>query len=211
MISSSSQNSTCLTDSQIRSLAINHIADEFLNVDEKNIETRTYMMKSTLPTVVIALENLLKEMQKRNLAFDSIKSNIDVMNELEIDKPCASFDSLNFLGHFELTIAQFLYRHNPRYSDQPRSLYESRSNEIGVILEQRIKDMAAAREAKRISDLIAKKMEAEKLEQKRQAQLAEKKRQFTEFMALSFKLWIQSLCRKESGNIFRSEIVLLFN
>ena len=78
-----------------------------IKVNELNVELRAYLMETTLPTVIIALERLLKELARRKIV-DIVKGNyLDVLApaadisvlDKQIDKPSENaFDSINWIG-----------------------------------------------------------------------------------------------------------------
>ncbi|KAI8901952.1 hypothetical protein BC833DRAFT_575684 [Globomyces pollinis-pini] len=193
-----------LTDSQINLLAIDKIAAEFLVVDDDNLETRHYLIKTTLPTVVIALEQLLKELNTKGIPLNASKHTLDKDDAIQADKPVSKFDSLNWLG-------QFLFRNNPQFSNaNNNNPYKLRVEKISVMLEERIATLKAEREARRIEEEIRKQQEIERMERERMARLQEIKTQYMDFLQLSFKLWINSLWRKSPGELYRSEIIDMF-
>ena len=87
-----------IIDNDIRAKAAKKLASDFLSVDEVSLESRTYLVKTTLPSVVIALDQLLKEMKYRNIAFNSTKQALEHPDVLQKDKPNTKFDSINWLG-----------------------------------------------------------------------------------------------------------------
>jgi hypothetical protein len=90
-------NKSSQSDIKDRNIAISHVTDDFLNVTEESLETRAYMMKTTIPTVVMALEDLMKEMKNRDLEMQGIRTKNP--DKSQKDMPNSSFDSLNWLGN----------------------------------------------------------------------------------------------------------------
>ncbi|KAJ3324094.1 EF-hand calcium-binding domain-containing protein 5 [Boothiomyces sp. JEL0866] len=204
----SSRKDRHLNDYEIRDMAINQIADKFLeNVTEDGLETRAYLITTTLPTVIYALEQLLKEMQTRKLSYESTKYLLVKKDDLETDKPAESFDCLNWLGRLENNLAQYLFRNNPIYTFKNPVNYFARLEEISANLNQRIVDLKAEKESKRLAEKEARRLRREQEEKERLARIAETKAQYTDFLSLSFKLWINSLWRKSPGELFRQEII----
>ena len=89
---------TQFNDSNIRAKAANKLANDFLSVDEISLEARAYLVKTTLPSVVIALEQLLKEMKCRNIPFTATKQALEHPDVIQKDKPITKFDAINWLG-----------------------------------------------------------------------------------------------------------------
>ena len=75
-----------------------NLANDFLSVDEVSLESRTYLVKTTLPSVVVALEQLMKEMKSREIPLNSTKQVLKRPDLVQRDKPNTTFDSINWLG-----------------------------------------------------------------------------------------------------------------
>ena len=59
------------------------LASEFLNSATLDVRTRVYLVEHCLGTVVMALEKLLKEVEKRNLMHaDTLPSDFNPINHL---------------------------------------------------------------------------------------------------------------------------------
>jgi hypothetical protein len=193
-----------LTAEEVREITISSIADQFLDANDMSIETRAYLLKTTLPTVVLGLENLMKEMDKQGIPKYAIRSQISPNNLLQPDKPAGIFDALNWLG-------QYLFRNNPRHVERAGTAYEKRAYEISAELEVKIQKFKAEREALRIEKESRERIAREQEEIERTTRLESKKRLFQELIDASFKNWINCLWRKEPGELLRTEIVNLAN
>ena len=102
------RNSVNLTDTQLRQISINAIADDFLKVQEVGLEERYYLVKTTLPSLVVSLEKLLKEMMRRNIHLESAKDEQDIPPAAESDVPKPNFDSINWLGNLFNSSSRFI-------------------------------------------------------------------------------------------------------
>lgn len=181
------------------SIILEHSVEDFLNVCEESLETRTYLVKTTLPTVVMALDGLLKELSNRNINLNIIRKKNDI-DSVEKDQPNPIFDSLNWL-------AQFLFRNNPSHSNIHESDYFQRAKIVCGKLEERIEQLNAEKETRRLAKELAENAEKERIEKERIARLAQIQAQYLELFSASFKIWIQSLWRKDPGELYNFEIV----
>lgn len=87
-----------ISDIEVRKKTIRKIADEFLDVDEVSLESRAYLVKTTLPSVVVGLEQLIHEMKIRDIPLIARKQILKHPDQVQKDKPNSTFDSLNWLG-----------------------------------------------------------------------------------------------------------------
>jgi type IV secretory pathway ATPase VirB11/archaellum biosynthesis ATPase len=75
-------------DFDSRVTTIHELTREFLEVSDTSLEVRNYLVDSTIPTVVTALDNLLREVERRGLLEGDKKAGGD--------RP--KFDAINWLG-----------------------------------------------------------------------------------------------------------------
>ncbi|KAJ1566118.1 EF-hand calcium-binding domain-containing protein 5, partial [Nowakowskiella sp. JEL0078] len=235
------------------------LTNEFLNVDDDNLDNRYFLLQASLPTVVLALEKLLREVVRLNLHFapapsddpmsmsgildenENIASlltkianpdladppNIDRnlssapasrVNEIsedqnlapaaeelnvQIDKPLNSnFDPINWL-------AQFLYRNNPRYmsiADGFTAPYLEAMSQICIQLKSRCFELESNIKAQQRAEQIAAQKDEECHRMIQNAQLAEKKRQFTELILTAFRKWTSKMIQSHPF-ILHSEMI----
>jgi hypothetical protein len=87
-----------------RDIALSLLADDFLEGSNFTIETRMYIIEKVLPTIVLALEGLLTEVQRKELLDETgglkFATRVNQKRDLglEKDQPESKFDSVNWLG-----------------------------------------------------------------------------------------------------------------
>ncbi|PAA85876.1 hypothetical protein BOX15_Mlig022953g2, partial [Macrostomum lignano] len=123
------------------------LAKEWLNMERASIETRAFLIDSVFPTVILGLEKLLNEVQRRELQ--------------NTEEPCPNFNPINYLG-------QYLMRNNPRYSNfSEASPYIRGLREISEELRQEIFTFKDNKLAQLKANAKRKKLEKEEAEKRR--------------------------------------------
>ncbi len=97
------------------------LAKEWLSDNRATAETRAFMVDKLLPTLILGVEKLLMEADRRGLA--------------ESNEPDPNFNPINYL-------AQYLMRNNPRYSNFcETSPYVRGLREVGEELKKQLFDI----------------------------------------------------------------------
>ncbi|KAI8915257.1 hypothetical protein DFJ77DRAFT_461843 [Powellomyces hirtus] len=216
-------------DSEIHDAAIKALAAEFLNVPDLDLELRAYMVETTLPTLIFALEKLLREAEKRSLVErdgagggGKDPSVVELKPSREMfggkdgatapaadglppqpDKPQDQFDSINWL-------AQFLYRNNPRFSNfatSTSSPYAQSLQSATETLKDRLFELEDDRRAKVRADEMQRRQDEDRAMRIRSAQVAERHRSFHELLGTVFKKWTAKLWRPQPGYVLQSEML----
>ncbi|KAJ3045424.1 EF-hand calcium-binding domain-containing protein 5 [Rhizophlyctis rosea] len=204
------RNATTPLDEEIREMAIAALANDFLNVPEMSLDVRAYMVETTLPTLVLALERLLKEVGKRGMTEMPEPSTAEPKNPGKVEEswtpsreadigqkggmmaraaeeygvqadkpPDTSFDAVNWL-------AQYLYRNNPRFSNfssSTSSPYLRSIHSVSETLKQRLYELEQLKLARIRAEENQRRLEQERAEQARAAQIAERRRAFGELLS----------------------------
>ncbi|KAJ3214781.1 EF-hand calcium-binding domain-containing protein 5 [Dinochytrium kinnereticum] len=200
-------------DSDVRDMAVAALTNDFLTVSDLSLDLRAYLVETTLPTAVLALEKLIKEVERRRLLEDGAKltpaggvalAAEDTTLEPQPDKPLeTTFNPINWL-------AQYLYRNNPRYSNFTEPLvapYIASMNQIGDHLKARLFELHTNRRARLHAEELARKREDERMLKALQLKQEEKRNMFTELLATVFKKWSSKNWRMAPGFLLKAEII----
>ncbi|KAJ3196481.1 EF-hand calcium-binding domain-containing protein 5 [Irineochytrium annulatum] len=199
-------------DKETRDFAISLLTNDFLNVPDASLELRAHLIETTLPTMVLALEKLIKEVERRDLLKDgacnseggvALAAETSLL-EPQIDKPPESlFNPTNWL-------AQYLYRNNPRYSNLSESMaspYMQSMTQIGDHLKARLFELQTNRRARLRADELARKREDERELRAQSQRMEEKRTLFTELLSTIFKKWSLKNWRLSPGFILKTELI----
>ncbi|KAI9014654.1 hypothetical protein BC832DRAFT_546037 [Gaertneriomyces semiglobifer] len=209
-------------DNEVQEIAIRALAHDFLNVPDLSLDLRAYMVETTLPTLIFALEKLLREVEKKHLLGDGSDSGGSTLPAsrnaptekltdqglgtglaTQLDKPVEQFDCINWL-------AQFLYRNNPRFSnfaDANSSPYLQSMQTATAQLKERLFEVEATQRAKRRAEELQRRQAEERAERLREAQEAERVRGFRELLGTAFRKWVGRLWRPANGTVSHPELL----
>lgn len=187
-----------------QAIAVQSLSREFLDVSDHGIEIRAYLVDTTIPSVVMALDNLLREVERRGLLKD---------DKAPSDRP--KFDAINWLGR-RLKInclGQYLYRNNPRFANahfqnETQAAYQSGLSKIASKLKTRHFDLETTRRAKaRAEELSRKQKEQEQIILKI-AHEHEIQKIFAEVLHHVYDEWAKNLLRpRKALFLLRKEVV----
>lgn len=148
-----------------RKIPIEVLARDWLNENEATLEVRTYMVDKVLPNLILGVEKLLSEADKRGLT-DGNGEDPD-------------FNPINFL-------AQYMMRNNPRYSNfSEASPYVRGIREVSEELKKQLFNIEDNRLARIKAEAKRRREERDKLERMKQE---ERDRRETKFMK-QFEEW----------------------
>lgn len=134
-----------ITFSENREIPLDILAREWIDNNPVTLDVRVYLIERLFPSLIMGLEKLLTEVEKRDLVGSESQS------------PC--FNPVNYL-------AQYLMRNNPKYSNFPEaSPYAKGLRKAAEDLKSDIFEMDTNRLAKLKADAHKKRLEREKMEQ----------------------------------------------
>ena len=142
------------------------LAREWLNDHRATLETRSYLVEKLLPTLVVGLEKLLREVTARELVYNM--------------EPQEDFNPINF-------VAQYLMRNNPRYSNfaeaHPYCLTMKR------VLEE-LKRMAYSVDENKLAELKARSRQRCQARAEEEARKANELKRRMEVLAEVYPKWL---------------------
>ncbi|KND00024.1 uncharacterized protein SPPG_04370 [Spizellomyces punctatus DAOM BR117] len=205
---SRAQSPPTLLDKDIRDLAIKTLASDFLNVSDANVALRAYLVETTLPACVLAMEALIKNVLKGNrLESDGtllpLEPDEKDGKQDNKEKQKDTIDSINWL-------AQHLYRNNPRFANftsPTPSPYLTSLTTTTTLLKSRLFDIEATAQAKKRAQEIQKRQEMEREARMEKEKQAERIKVFKELFGTVFKRWCQRLWRVSPGFVYHFEVL----
>ncbi|XP_071945238.1 EF-hand calcium-binding domain-containing protein 5-like isoform X2 [Antedon mediterranea] len=151
-----------------RKIPIDVLALEWMNTHEVTVETRAFLLDKLLPTLILGVEKLLTEVEKRGLA--------------ETIEPNPNFNPINYL-------AQYLMRNNPRYSNFPEaSPYIRGLKDVTDELKEHVFSFEDNRLARAKAEARRQREEQEKVIQQKQIE----KRLRSANIKDNFKEWLRN-------------------
>ncbi|KAJ3388842.1 EF-hand calcium-binding domain-containing protein 5 [Lobulomyces angularis] len=189
----------------LRDLAVQTLTYDFLDVTDAGLDFRAYLVETTLPSVIVAIDKLLQEVERRNLVNENIFSNDGTDDENKSNLRCQRpiFDPLNWL-------AQYLYRNNPRYanfSNSTASPYAKGMHEAGMQLKSRLFELETNKRAKKRAEELLRKQEEAHEKMIKAAQDYERQRTFEQILPAIFAKWSTKLWRQQPGFLLRDEVL----
>ncbi|XP_078598192.1 EF-hand calcium-binding domain-containing protein 5-like [Branchiostoma floridae x Branchiostoma japonicum] len=152
---------------------IDILTKDWLNDDKVTIDVRCYMVDKLLPTLILGVEKLLREVERRGLEHT--------------DGVTRDFNPINYL-------AQYLMRNNPRYSNfAEASPYFRGMQEVSEQLKREVMSYQDTRLARVKAEARRKREEREMSERLRQLESTRR----VESLKAQFHHWI----RDEDGNV----------
>lgn len=141
---------------QNRFVPLDVLARQWMDNNPVTIDLRIYLIDNLLPCLIMGLEKLLTEVEKRSL--------------VEIETAVPDFNPVNYL-------AQYLMRNNPRYSNFPEaSPYAKGLRKVAEDLKSEIFEIDANRLATLKASAQVKRMEREKMERMKGEELERRSR-----------------------------------
>ncbi|XP_059150410.1 EF-hand calcium-binding domain-containing protein 5-like isoform X2 [Physella acuta] len=149
----------------IRKIPVELLAKEWLSKEDATVDMRAYLVDNVLPTLVLGVERLLKEVDEKGLS---------ATNRFEPE-----FNPINYL-------AQYLMRNNPRFSNfAEASPYVRGLREVSEEIKQELFTFEDNRLARIKAEARRKRAEREKHEQ----QLMEARENRKEQLITQFQQW----------------------
>ncbi|KAJ3025349.1 UNVERIFIED_CONTAM: EF-hand calcium-binding domain-containing protein 5 [Siphonaria sp. JEL0065] len=230
-VNESKQNASDVDEKDYNEIAIMALATEFFNTNDINLELRTYLLENVIPTMMMALEKLLREVDARDmlngddaLLNESMKeegedgagsraptaiskdddSKLCTDLEIQIDRPTkVPFNPINWLG-------QYLYRNNPRYIDPSDICNVPYFQQLRTVSQQtkaRLFEFQLTQRAALRAEAMARKREKERLKKARTQQMEEMRSLFEQLLSTVFKKWTGKLWRIVNGSITKTEML----
>lgn len=151
-----------------RKVPMDILARDWLNDIGATADIRAYLVEKLLPTLILAIEKLLVEVNKRDL--------------IDTNEPSPTFNPINF-------VAQYLMRNNPRYSNfSEASPYIRGLRQVAEDLRNQVYSYEDNRLAQIKAEARRKREERE--QQERMAQVSSRRR--IEALADHFTEWTDS-------------------
>ncbi|ORY51362.1 hypothetical protein BCR33DRAFT_712440 [Rhizoclosmatium globosum] len=233
-VNESKQSAKDVSEKDYQEIAVMALANEFFKTNDISLELRTYMLENIIPTMMMALEKLLREVDVRGMAnSDDFIEAINETNEeasgsqddlkptaitkdddttqsskdrleIQIDKPTKI--PFNPINW----IAQYLYRNNPRYVD-PTDIsnvpYFQQLRTVSQQTKARLFEFQLTQRATLRAEAMARKREKERLKKARTQQMEEMRLLFEQLLSTVFKKWTGKLWRIVNGSITKNEML----
>lgn len=162
-----------------RKLPMDVLAREWFSNDKKSAEIRVYLIENLMPTLILGLEKVLCEAEKRNLIEKEANDNPDDSGSNYL-MPRPTFNPIN-------SLAQYLMRNNPKFSNFPEaSPYARGLRSVAEDLKRQVFDLKNNRVAELREQARAKRKELEEFETKKIEEETKRKT----LMRKQFEMWL---------------------
>ena len=197
----------------VRDMISKMLANEFLNTPEISLELRAYTLENVIPTLAIAIEKLILQVEEKGIDQDG-QLIVKKESKDESKDPKPDFDPLNWLGKIFIVMSQyagqFLYRNNPKNASILKS--SSYVKGLGDVSKQIRHQMFMIEEAKRQAQLAEEariKRLKEEEEELLKIQIQQRRAYFKLILNELFDDTINKLWREDNAYINKDEIVIL--
>ncbi|KAJ3073446.1 EF-hand calcium-binding domain-containing protein 5 [Podochytrium sp. JEL0797] len=218
-------------------VAVMALANEFFKANDISLEIRTYLLENVIPTMTMALEKLLREVDARDMIhpddfIDAISEKAEVGQNDEkehatnekwartkeedgLDCPTDVLEiQIDRPGKVAFNpinwLAQYLYRNNPRYVDATDISNVPYFQQLRLVSQQtkaRLFEHQFSQRATLRAEAMARKREKERAKKAQTQQMEEMRNLFEQLLSTVFKKWTGKLWRLVDASISKTEMI----